>query len=383
MRMIARARRPIMILAACALVLAGVGVALAQATSTSHSLRRNSIQSLLASMTLQQKVGQMMMVSFAGTTLSPQAKAMIQQVQPGGITLFGDNFSSPAQLASLDAATQRASRVPLIISVDQEGGEVIRITSGVKQLPSEYAYGRQDDPSLVRSDAATEAKQLRRLGINMNLAPVLDIASQSSIIGEYDRSYGPTSSLVTSLGLAAIKGYQSNGVAATAKHIVGLGTTSVDPETTLPYLDFTATELANLLSPFKAAAKAGVDGIMVTHVVLNGVTGKNTPASLSHKVVTGILRQQFAYNGVIMTDSLTMGAVTSRFGLPTACRMAVGAGEDILLIAAGGETQTNLYQECVNSVVDFVNAGKASMNQIDESVTRILTLKQKLGLKLP
>ena len=272
--------------------------------------------------------------------------------------------------------------LPLIISTDQEGGEVIRITSGVKQLPSEYAYGQQDDPAQVKSDSATEAKGLRKLGINMDLAPVLDVATQNSVIGEYDRSYGPSASVDASLGLAAIAGYQHNGVAATAKHVVGLGTTTTDPETTLPHLNLSGTQLTNQLAPFKAAAHAGVDGIMVTHVVLDGVTGQNTPASLSRKVVTGILRDQFNYGGVIMTDSLTMGAVVSHFGLATACRMAVGAGEDMLLVAAGGETQTSLYVECRNAVVSMVKSGSISEKQINASVTRILDLKQKLGLKV-
>lgn len=338
------------------------------------------VQRLVARLTLRQKIGQMMMVSFAGTALSPSAKAMIRQIQPGGITLFGDNFSSTSQLTALDGAAQRASRIPLFISVDQEGGYVIRVTSGVKQLPSEEAYGRQNNPTQVKSDASTEATQLHRLGINMNLAPVLDVATPNSVIGREARSYGPNSSVVTRLGLAAIKGYQSRGIAATAKHVVGLGTTTTDPESKLPHLNLPASTLANQLSPFKAAARSGVDSLMVTHVIIKGVTASATPASLSRKVVTGILRRRFGYDGVIMTDSLTMGAVLSHFGLGTASTMAIAAGEDILLIAAGGQTNTTLYQEAVNAVVAKVDAGKIPMATINASVTRILTLKRRLGL---
>jgi len=156
-----------------------------------------------------------------------------------------------------------------------------------------------------------------------------------------------------------------------------------NPESTLPYLSFTPQQLANQLAPFKAAAQAGVDGIMVTHVILKGITAASTPASLSRKVVTGILRNQFGYGGVIMTDSLTMGAVTGHFGLNRACQMAVGAGEDVLLVAAGGATQTNLYQQCLNAVVSFVKSGRVGMGQINASVERILKLKQRLGLALP
>jgi beta-N-acetylhexosaminidase len=368
------------ILSVSTLLVFGAAPSVVLSSNASHHAQRTWIQSLMSKMTVQQKIGQMLMVSFSGTTLSSQAKAMIQQIQPGGVTLFGDNFSSPQQLTALDRAIQNSSHIPLFISVDQEGGEVIRITSGVKQLPSEYAYGQQDDPAQVKSDAAKEAKQLKKLGLNMNLAPVLDVAVQNSIIGEYDRSYGNDSSLVTSLGLASIAGYQSQGMATVAKHVVGLGTTMTDPESTLPYLHLSAAKLADQLAPFKAATKAGVDAIMVTHVILKGVSV--SPASISHAVVTGILRKQFGYNGVIMTDSLTMGAL-SHYKLSTACRMAVGAGEDILLVAAGGATETGVYSQCLNGVLDKYKAGKLSINRINQSVTRILTLKHKLGLPLP
>ena len=373
-------RRVVVVAVTFGLVLCGCGVTSAHPDSTTRTASHGRIAALIAKMSLRQKVGQMMMVSIAGTTLSPQARTMIKQIQPGGITLFGDNFSSPSQLTTFDSSVQGASHVPMIISVDQEGGEVVRVTSGVKQLPSEYAYGQQDNPAQVRVDAATEGKQLRKLGINMDLAPVLDVATQNSVIGEYDRSYGANSAVDTALGLAAIKGYQGHGIATVAKHVVGLGTTLTDPESTLPTLNLTAKQLANQLAPFKAAAKAGVDGIMVTHVILNGIS--KSPASISHAVVTGILRKQFGYKGVIMTDSLTMGAL-SQYGVPRVCKMAVGAGEDVLLIAAGGATNTTLYSRCLDAVLAKYRAGGVAMTQINASVTRILSLKRKLGLALP
>ncbi|HEV3312341.1 MAG TPA: glycoside hydrolase family 3 N-terminal domain-containing protein, partial [Chloroflexota bacterium] len=252
-----------------------------------------------------------------------------------------------------------------------------------KQLPSEQAYGQADNPSQVRADTSVEASELHALGINMNLAPVLDVATPNSIIGSEARSYGPNASEDTALGLAAIHGYQSHGIAATAKHVVGLGTTQTNPETTLPHLHLTSQQLATQLSPFKAAAHAGVDGMMVTHVIIAGITSPTTPASLSYNVVTKILRDQFGYKGVIMTDSLTMGAVTSHIGIGTACIMAVTAGEDILLIAQGGPNSQSIFMTAVNAVVGKVDSGKISMSRINQSVLRILRLKQTLHLSLP
>ena len=189
-----------------AILAGGVGVALAHSDSATHQTR---IQALISHLSLSQKIGQMLMVSFAGTSLSPQAKSMIQQLQPGGITLFGGNFTSPKQLTGLDSSIQKASHVPLFISVDQEGGYVIRITSGVKQLPSEEAYGRQDSPKRKerrrhRGQPASPSRHQYEPG------PVLDVATSGSIIGSEARSYGNNSKVDTSLGLAAISGYQGH-----------------------------------------------------------------------------------------------------------------------------------------------------------------------------
>jgi beta-N-acetylhexosaminidase len=342
-----------------------------------------SISTLVKHLTLRQKVGQMMMVSFAGTTLDSRAAAMLSQIQPGGITLFGDNFSSPPQLKALDKSLQAHAHIPLIISVDQEGGYVNRVTKGVLQMPSEQEYGQLDQPATVKKDASTEASQLHNLGINMDLAPVVDVATPSSIIGSEARSYGNNAAVDSTLGVAAINGYQSHGLAATAKHVVGLGTTQTNPETQLPVLHLSAKQLATQLSPFRAASKAGVDGMMVTHVIITGVTAPHTPASLSYKVVTKILRDQIGYRGVLMTDSLTMGAVTGLYGIGQACSMAVQAGENILLIAAGGTTNAALLNKAEGAVISKVKAGHISMNAINGSVTRILDLKQHLHISLP
>lgn len=355
----------------------------AKSEHPSTPARETTVASLMAHMTLRQKVGQMLMISFGGSSVSAQTANLLSRIQPGGVTLFGPNFVSASQLKSLDSSLQKHSHIPLIISVDQEGGEVDRVTSGVKQLPSEAEYGRLNNAKLVKSDTSTEGAQLHALGINMDLAPVLDVATPSSIIGSEQRSYGNNAEEDSKLGLAAINGYQSHGIAAVAKHVVGLGTTSVNPETQLPILNLSPSELNRQLSPFRAAAKDNVDGLMVTHVILTGVTSAHTPASLSYNVVTKILRDRFHFKGILMTDSLTMGAVTSRFGLSRACTMAVEAGEDVLLVTPGATNNVNQLQAALNAVVAKVKGNAISMQSINASVTRILKLKQKLHLGLP
>lgn len=346
--------------------------------------RAGKIAEIVKHMSLRERVGQMLMVSFTGTTLSQSTLRMLRRIRPGGITLFADNFSSTAQIKSLDSSLQHHSRLPLLISVDQEGGEVRRITSGVKQLPSEAFYGRLNKHWRVYHDTSIAGGQLRGLGINMNLAPVLDVATNpNSIMAQEQRSFGPDGHRDAILSRAAIRGYQSQGIAATAKHILGLGTTSTDPETVLPHISLTTGQLRQQLLPFKKAIGAHVDAIMVTHVVLAGVTSPSTPASLSRKVVTGMLRRRMKYQGLLMTDSLTMGAVTGHFTIGQACGMSIQAGENMLLIVSGGPLGSNTLKDAVNAITRRVHARKISASSINKSVTRILKLKRRLGLPLP
>jgi beta-N-acetylhexosaminidase len=334
-------------------------------------------------MTLRQKVGQLLMISFPGTSINSSTAWVIRHWQPGGITLFGDNVSSTAQVKRLDAALQKTSRLPLLISIDQEGGEVNRITSGITVLPSEAVYGRQNNPTQVRSDTAGVGRQLRKLGINMNLAPVLDVAwNPNSSIAKFQRSFGGNAQVDSRLGLAAINGYQSSGIAATGKHVVGLGTTPVDPQFTLPVVKLSQKQWDTELLPFQEAVRARVDAIMVTHVDLPGHTSSGTPASLSYNVVTGVLRDQMKYGGLIMTDSLTMGGVTDHYNTGQIAVMALKAGNDVLLYADGGPLPPGLITKSGNAILDAVRSGKVSMHRLDSAVTRILTLKQRLHLRI-
>lgn len=363
-------------------------IAMGAPTSSSARLRRPdatkradppSVSQLMAHMTLSQKIGQMFMLSFDGTRVTPQLARLIHQWQPGGFTLYSDNFTSPGQLRTLTHALQGASNVPLLLSVDQEGGEVVRVTSGVDVLPSEAYFGSLNNPRRLHADAAKVARQLRGMGLNMNLAPVLDVVTNpNSPIGT--RSFGSNAGEDARLGVAAIRGYQSGGMAATAKHVLGLGTTSINAETQLPTAHLTGAQLRQQLTPFRAAIHAGVDAMMVTHVVLPGLTPHGVPASLSYHVVTGLLRRQLGFRGVIMTDSLVMGAITSRFGMAGAAVRAIQAGNDIDLIATGGPVNSRIVFHAESAVMRAVQDKRIAMWRINASVARILDLKHTLRL---
>lgn len=346
----------------------------------SHASKNDRmLSSLVNHMSTSQKVGQLLMVSIQGTSWNPSIASMMKSIQPGGVILFGNNVSSTSQVKSLDGQLQHHSSVPLLISIDQEGGEVDRITSGIDVLPSEQSYGQKNDPKTLQSDTKTVGTELRQLGVNMNLAPVLDVATDpNSPIAQDMRSFGPNPSRDAKLGAAAIAGYQAGGVAATAKHVLGLGTTSTNAENQLPEVRLSGKALQAQLEPFGTAVKKGVDTVMVTHIILDGITSPGTPASMSYKVVTGIVRKKLGFKGVIMTDSLSMGAIVGHFGMARASRQAFLAGNDIDLVAETGQP----LSVAKNALITGLKQNKISMKRLDASVTRILKLKQKLHLPL-
>jgi beta-N-acetylhexosaminidase len=345
----------------------------------SSVVRSTSVPRLLHRMTLQQRIGQLFMISFNGTQVTPALAAFIRRWQPGGFTIFSQNVTSPGQVKALTASLRATSRLPPLIAVDQEGGEVVRITRGVKVLPAEAYYGQLNNTARVYADTSTVARQLRALGLNMNLAPVLDVLTNPNSPID-SRSFGPNAAEDARLGAAAIRGYQHYGIAATAKHFIGLGATSVNAESSLPTVRLSPSQLKEQLVPFQAAVHAGVDALMVTQIDLPGLTPTGTPASLSHHIVTDLIRHQLGYRGVIMTDSLVMGAITSKFGLAQAAVRAVKAGNDIVLIASGGPIAGSIIERAIEAVTQAVQHSVITRTRLDASVQRILSLKQQLGL---
>jgi beta-N-acetylhexosaminidase len=326
--------------------------------------------------TLQEKVGQLFVVSFAGTSPRPGFLSLLQRLHLGGVILYGRNCSSPDQIKSLLRELQGASAFPLLVCTDQEGGSVVRIRTGVDVFPSEQTYGGAGSSARVSADAATTARELRALGLTMNLAPVVDVLSNPrSPIGS--RSYGSNPALVARLSAAAVRGYQQHGLAAVAKHFIGLGHASIDSHQALPTVTQTLSQLERVdLVPFRAAITAGVSTILVAHVALPVIDPVRRPASLSPVIIQGLLRRQLQFQGVVMTDSLAMGALPQG-STAEAAELALAAGADMLLISASHDIPDSVFQHAVERVVAAVRSGRVPQSRLDSAVARILALKRR------
>ncbi|OYD09998.1 hypothetical protein CHM34_02470 [Paludifilum halophilum] len=349
-------------------------------------------QQLLRGMTLEEKVGQMMMVGFYGSEPTEDIRRLIRDVHAGNVILFSysDNVQTPVQTAKLTNGLQRIAeetrlKIPLLISTDQEGGVVARMTTGATQLPGNMALGAGRKLKDSHEAARITGEELRAVGINMNLAPVLDVNvnPDNPVIGV--RSYAEDPHLVANMGAAAIRGYQrhsmENRVVATAKHFPGHGDTDTDSHLGLPVIDKSREELERVeLVPFRRAIESGIDAIMTAHIHVPALDDTpNLPATLSKPIMTGLLRQEMGYDGLIVTDSMTMAGVADYFGgVSQAAVKAVDAGVDIVLLtpALTADEQIEVYQE----ILEAVRSGDISEKRIDQSVRRILKVKLKYGL---
>jgi beta-N-acetylhexosaminidase len=338
---------------------------------------RANVDALLAAMTVEEKVGQLMVISFAGPAFSPEAEQMVRQYHAGGVILFQQNLLDADQIRQLTGRLQAAARLPLLIGVDQEGGPVIRVTQGVPIFPSAMAIGASFSPDVAAAVAAETARQLRGLGINVNFGPVVDVNSnpRNPIIGV--RSYGGDPTLAGRLGAAAIEATQRAGVLAIAKHFPGHGDADVDSHRELPII---AQDLARLRAvefpPFQAAIGAGVDGIMTAHVLLPALEpDQKRPATLSAPVL-GYLREQLGYRGLIITDDLEMGAIVNDYGTAEAALLAFQAGADLLLFRRNMAEQQRAHA----LLVAAVREGAVPTQRLDASVRRILEAKARRGL---
>lgn len=335
-------------------------------------------------LTLEQKVGQMVMMGVPGTTVGPEARTLIEEYNVGGIMLFAENVETPAQVARLTAGLQQLAEesgagVPLFVSIDQEGGRVVRIKDGVTPLPSHMAIGATGSQALAERVGGIVGAELAALGVNMNAAPVMDVNNNphNPVIGT--RSFGEDPHAVAELGTAFMRGMQAAGVLAIAKHFPGHGDTDVDSHLALPTVAHARERLDEVeLVPFRAAIAAGVDAIMSAHITFPAVDATpGLPSTLSHRVLTGLLRRELGFDGIIITDALEMEGITSQFSIPDAAVKAVLAGADIVLIAQSQYNEDG--QRAVEQLVRAVQDGVIPMERVDESVRRIAEAKRKLA----
>jgi beta-N-acetylhexosaminidase len=338
-------------------------------------------------LTLRQKIGRMLIVGFRGTTLaasSPFLRA-IAAGELGGVILFdrdqltaraGRNITSPQQLAALTASIHAAGATAptgrVVVAIDQEGGKVARLNpgDGYPASPSEAYLGTRDLATTTAA-ASTTSTQLVEGGIDLNLAPVvdLDIDPTSAAIGALDRSFSADPEVVVAHATAVIAAHHAARVLCAIKHFPGEG--SGAGNTDYGAVDVTKTWTQRELVPFqRLIAASAPDAVMVGHIV-NGQFDPQHPAALSKATVTGLLRQRLGWSGAVISDDLQASAVTKQFGADEAIALAIEAGVDVLLFANQQVYDPDLVEHVITTVTRFVESGRISEARLDESVARI------------
>ncbi len=335
------------------------------------------IDQMIAHMTLDEELGQMLVGAFLGPTLSSDLQTMIVTDHVGAIILYGGNMPSAAQVRALDAAVQAHAKIPLFISSDQEGGTVNRLLPITGPRPSAEEIGDTNDPNKAMQQGVSDGQILAGLGINLNLAPVVDVQTVSDSVSVLStRMFGTTPDKVTTFAGAYLDGLQSQGVIGSLKHWPGLGSATVDPHAGLPVLNRSQADLNKIdFAPYRALiAQGNVDMILTTHEIVPAYD-PNLPASISPIMINQVLRHDLGYQGVIITDGLHMGALSNRWTAAQAAVLAVEAGDDLLL-----SFQANEMPGVFDALHAAINSGQITKQRIDLSVERILALKIKYGL---
>lgn len=357
--------------------------------------RTDPAQAVLAGMTLDQKIGQLFETyAYGDSATAPSASdtdanqalygvdsgaQLIAKYHLGSVIYFSwsHNLEDPTQIAELSNGLQQAAAdagdAPLLISTDQEGGNVTRIGAPLAVSPGNMAIGATFSPRDSYDMSHVTGAQLGALGINVDDAPVVDVNTNPANTADGPRSFGDHAGMVAAMAAASVLGYQRAGIAATAKHFPGLGSTSVNTDNGVAVTDETMQQFQrNDLPPFRAAIAAGVDEIMAAHIIAPALDPSEAPASVSKPIVTGLLRHRLHYNGVVVTDALSAAALES---IPPAQRAvrAIEAGDDVLLMPSN-------LPDAIDAVRSAVQSGEITSSRLDESVLRILRLKEKLGL---
>lgn len=315
------------------------------------------------------------MVGISGTAVDEETDALIRDYRPGGVILFARNIVDPLQLARLCSDLQDRSQgyhgTRLFLAVDQEGGRVARLRKPFTVFPGNMAIGMDADPE-KRADefARITAQEMRMVGLNMNLAPVVDVRKGEPETHLAGRIFGEDPAVVARLGRQVVKSLQDHGVMAVAKHFPGLGRSDLDPHLHLPRIELKEEEIESInLPPFRAAIEEDVSGIMSSHAIYPALDDR--PATLSSTILTRILRERLAFDGLILTDDLEMGAIAKHWGVARGAADAFEAGADILLICKDQEN----VAEALDLILGRVLRGEIPNGRINKSLERIARAK--------
>ncbi|MET3368600.1 UNVERIFIED_CONTAM: beta-N-acetylhexosaminidase [Jeotgalibacillus campisalis] len=378
-------------------VLAGAGTAFAAVPFTGSPTTvaaSPDIGAMIAGMTLDEKIGQMTWTHVYGSSADDTSMAaknqerygvntpaeVVEKYNLGGVLYFAwsGNTANPQQVAGLSNGLQQTAMredgngIPLAVTIDQEGGLVARIGPPATVLPGNMALGATADANLAKAQGEILGSEMRAMGINVDFAPVLDLNSNpdNPVIGI--RSMGEDPALVSALGVAQIEGIQAHNVGAAAKHFPGHGDTSVDSHYGLPTVTYDRETLNQHLKPFKAAIDGGVDMVMTAHIIVEAIDAE-MPGTLSHKVLTGLLRDEMGFKGLVTTDALDMAAMAAEWPQEEIAVKAIQAGSDILLNSPD-------VGASFAGVRAAVESGQITEARLDESVRRILEWKVKRGV---
>ena len=330
-------------------------------------------------LTIQEKIGQMLIIGMDTSYITERIKTMITEYKIGGIILYRKNFSTYQDMVNLIKELKelnKENKFPLFIAIDQEGGRVNRMPPEIKNLPAASILTKHGDKESVIKSAEITGEMLKKSGINLNFAPVLDIKRFQDGHALGDRCYGENKQDVTRYGIEVMKNLQKQGIVSVIKHFPGHGSTKQDSHAFLPVI---ATKMEKLekedMYPFEQAIRSGADAILVGHLLIKNVTGIY-PASLSRKFIYQYLRKKYRYNGVVITDDLKMKAIKMLYGAENAVKKAVEAGNDIIVFRFNKDEE----KKSIENIIDLVKKGRIKESRIDKSVRRIAKLKQKYNL---
>ena len=330
----------------------------------------------LANMSLKEKIGQMIMIDYRDTLeMNVELDDILNKYSPGGFILFKSNIQNYNQTKKLLSDIKQSSDIPVMVSADQEGGRVQRLDErvGFDTIPPMGEIGKTMNEEEVFNLGKKMGEELKNIGVDMDMAPVLDVFSNPENRVIADRAFGTNSDIVKRLAMALSKGLQEEKIIPVGKHFPGHGDTLKDSHVDLPIITKDLEELKRLeLVPFIEAIDKKIPGLMIGHLAVPKITGDNNPASLSKVMINDLLRKDLGYEGLVMPDSLKMKALSNHFTNKEIYLRCIGSGNDIMLMPQN-------INEAFNTIYDAVNDGVIKEEQINNSVYRILSTKFDIG----
>lgn len=337
------------------------------------------IEEILSKLSMDEKIGQLIIAGFEGTELNDEVVKLVDEYKVGGFILFSRNILDENQTIKLlnDIKDLNSkNNIPLFLSIDEEGGRVSRLPKSYVKLPEAAVFGKKNNKALSYELGKILGERVKALGFNMDFSPVLDINSnpKNPVIG--NRAFGSNVETVVENGIEAMLGIKETNVISVVKHFPGHGDTSVDSHVNLPMVDKTKDELKSFeLVPFINAIENDADAIMIAHILYPKID--SNPATMSSKIIDDLLRNELGFNGIVISDDMTMGAIVENYTLKEAVLSFLKGGGDIALICHGYEN----ILKAVESIKEAVRTGELPEEKINEKVYRILSIKEKYNLK--